>query len=158
MIRYSAVVTIDRSPDDVFTALLDARRYEEWTPMQDGRWEGTGEPGVGTRGSFRMPSGPVKGTFDAVIKEVDRPRRLVIELEHPALEWASVSTLEPVGAGTRVTYAGEIRLRGWRRLLEPFMAREVQTGEQREIERLKALLEGEASHTGGTSPTRALQP
>jgi hypothetical protein len=40
-----------------------------------------------------------------------------------------------------MTYAGDVELKGWRRLLEPFVRSEVQKGEAKEAARLKSLLE-----------------
>jgi len=54
-----------------------------------------------------------------------------------------VNTIQPDGAGTRLTYAGEMSLRGWRRLLEPVMGGEIRDGEAKEAIRLKELLEAE---------------
>ena len=65
----------------------------------------------------------------------------MFRVTHPTLEWKAVSTLAAAGTGTRLTYAGDLRLRGWRRLLEPIMAREVRRGEASEALQLKALLE-----------------
>ena len=67
--------------------------------------------------------------------------RVVFRVTHPSLDWTAVSTLAPAGSGTTLTYAGDLRLLGWRRLLEPFVAREVRSSEAAEAVRLKGLLE-----------------
>lgn len=143
MIRYSSDVSIARAPSDVFGALLDQDLYGQWTEMVDTRFDGPGEPQVGTEGRFRLPSGPMAGEYEMRISTLDRDRRLVIEIDHPKMAWISDVSLEPIDAGTRMTYAGEIRLRGWRRILEPVMGGEVRKGEAHEAERFKALLESE---------------
>jgi uncharacterized protein YndB with AHSA1/START domain len=143
MIRYSSEVTISRSPSEVFVALLDAKTYERWTDMTDTRFDTPGPPTVGTRGSFRMPGGPLKGRYEMEVVELEPDRRLVIHVSSPNLDWLSVTTLAPDGAGTRMTYAGEISLKGWMRVLEPVMAGEAQRGEAKEALRFKALLESE---------------
>jgi len=141
MIHYSSRVDIDRPPEDVYAALIDPARFGQWTDMVDVRFDAVGPPVVGSRGSFRLAKGPIAGRLDMEIVELDPHRRIVIRIAHPWLYWTSLSELEPVGSGTRLTYAGDIGLRGWRRLLEPLMAREVRAGEAGEAERLKALLE-----------------
>lgn len=143
MIRYASEVTIDRPPRVVIDALLDPERLEQWTPMADVEFDGPGRPAVGTTGRFRMTEGPFKGLLDMEIVELDPDRTVVFHVTHPALEWTSRSTASAEGAGTRFTYAGELRLKGWRRLLEPIMAGEVRRGEANEALRLKALLEAE---------------
>lgn len=142
MIRYSSEVTIDRPPHVVFEALLDPALYGQWTDMVDMRFDNVGQPKVGTRGQFRLAKGPIKGMLDVELTELEADRRLVFRINHPGVEWKAISTLEPIGTGTRLTYDGEVQLRGWRRLLEPLAAAEVGGGEAREAQRLKALLEG----------------
>jgi uncharacterized protein YndB with AHSA1/START domain len=143
MIHYSSEVTIDRPPHDVYEALLDPALYSQWTDMVDVSFEGAGDPGVGTKGRFRMAKGPIKGMLEMELTELDPDRRVVFHVTHPDLDWVAVSTLEPVGDGTRLTYAGDLRLLGWRRVLEPLMGREVRQGEAAEAVRFKALLEAE---------------
>jgi uncharacterized protein YndB with AHSA1/START domain len=141
MIHYSSDVTIARPPSVVYGALLDPALYPKWTDMVDVSFEGGDDVGVGTRGRFRLAKGPIKGMLEMAVTELEPDRRIVFEVSHPHLQWQAVSTLAPAGDGTRLTYAGDVRLRGWRRLLEPLMAREVREGEAAEAVRLKRLLE-----------------
>jgi uncharacterized protein YndB with AHSA1/START domain len=153
MIRYTSTHTIDRPPSDVFEALLDPARYGEWTEMQGATWDGDGPVRVGTTGSFRFPGGPFAGTHRMEVTELAPDRRFVVHVTHPKLDWISTTDLQADGEGTQMTYAGEIRLKGVQRLLEPFMRGEVARGESMEVERLKALLEGEPARAGS-----AVQP
>lgn len=147
MIRYSSEVTIARPPRAVYEALLDPGRYGEWTPMTDMAFNDDGPRRVGQRGHFRMTEGPIKGRLDLEIVELEPDRLIVLHVTHPSLDWLSVNTLRADGQGTRLTYAGRLSLRGWRRLLEPIMGGEIRRGEASEALRLKALLEGEADAT-----------
>ena len=150
MIRYSSDVTINRAPGEVLDALLDADMYSKWTPMEDVEFDGEGRPGVGTTGRFRMAEGPIKGLLEMQIAELDPTRRLVVKVTHPYMDWTAISTVAAEGAGTRLTYAGEIRLKGWRRILEPIMVGEIRKGEANEAIRLKAVLE---TRMAGTQPS-----
>ena len=141
MIHYSSVVTIARPAHAVYAALLDPRLYEQWTDMVEVSFEGPDPPRVGTRGRFRLAKGPIKGMLEMELSELEEDRRVVFHVTHPSLDWKAVSTLEPAGTGTRLTYAGDLRLRGWRRLLEPLVAREVRSSEAAEALRLKGILE-----------------
>lgn len=141
MISYSSEVTIARPPHAVHEALLNPALYPKWTDMVDVSFDGADTPRVGTRGRFRLAKGPIKGTLEMEITELDPDRRVVFQVTHPTLDWRSVSTLVAAGSGTRLTYAGEIRFRGWRRLLEPLIAREVRSGEAAEAVQLRELLE-----------------
>lgn len=154
MIRYSSTHTINRPPRVVFDALLDPARYGQWTEMQGTTWDGDGPVRVGTTGSFRMASGPFAGELRMEVVELEPSRRFVARVTHPKFNWVSTADLEADGSGTRMTYAGEIRFRGVRRLLEPFVKGEVSRGEANEVERLKALLEG-TSMGAGSAPVPA---
>jgi uncharacterized protein YndB with AHSA1/START domain len=150
MIRYSSEVTIGRPPRAVFEALLDPALYPRWTDMVEVSFDGVGPPVVGTTGRFRMAKGPIKGLLEMALTELEPDRRVVFHVTHPELDWTAVSTLEQTADGTRLTYAGELRLLGWRRLLEPLMGREVREGEAEEARRLKALLEASPAATTAT--------
>jgi uncharacterized protein YndB with AHSA1/START domain len=141
MIHYSSEVTIARAPHAVYEALLDPALYSRWTDMVDVTFDGAGPPAVGMRGRFRLAKGPIKGTLEMELTDLDPDRRIVFHVRHPDLDWVAVSTLEPEGSGTHLTYAGDLRLLGWRRLLEPLVGSEVRQGEAAEAVRLKALLE-----------------
>jgi uncharacterized protein YndB with AHSA1/START domain len=143
MIRYSSRIVIDRPPAEVFEALIDPSRYGQWTDMVDLRFDAASPPTVGTRGRFRLAKGPIKGLLEMELVELVPSRRVVFRIDHPWLAWTATSELVPVGAGTQLTYAGEVGLRGWRRLLEPIMAGEVRNGEAGEAQRLKVVLESE---------------
>lgn len=141
MIRYSSEVTIDRPPRAVFDALVDPARYHEWTPMTDVAFRSAGPPGLGSRGTFRMAEGPIKGLLDMEIIEFEPGRRIVLQVTHPSLRWVATSTVEPHGDGARVTYSGELSFLGWRRILELVMQSEVRNGEAKEIARFRELME-----------------
>jgi uncharacterized protein YndB with AHSA1/START domain len=151
MISYSSDVTIDRPPHAVYEAFLDPDLYSKWTDMVDVSFDGADPPGVGTRGRFRMAKGPIKGMLEMELTELEPDHRIVFHVTHPELDWTAVSTLQPAGDGTRLTYAGELRILGWRRLLEPLMAREVRQGEAAEALRLKALLEAAPDSAAATA-------
>jgi uncharacterized protein YndB with AHSA1/START domain len=148
MIRYSSDVSIARKPDEVLDALLDPDLYSKWTPMVDVQFDGSGRPGVGTTGRFRMAEGPIKGQLEMRITELEPGKRLVIHVTHPSIDWVATSTVTPDGSGTRLTYAGTFGLKGWRRVLEPVMGGEIRKGEAKEALRLKEVLEAQPDGAG----------
>ena len=141
MIRYSSETTIARPPAVVLDALLDPARYAQWTDMVDMEFDSPGRPVVGTSGRFRLSKGDIKGMIEMKVRELVPDSRLVVQMTHPQFDWTSISTLDQVPGGTKLTYAGEMSLHGWRRILEPMVGREITAGEGKEVERLKELLE-----------------
>ena len=59
-----------------------------------------------------------------------------------SMQWDGDMRLEALGAGsTRLVTTGQIRTGGLLRLMEPFVTGEIKKGEQKEIEKLKELVE-----------------
>src|SRR4029453_17190751 len=90
-------------------------------------------------------AGPLKGRYAMEILALEPGRSVDMRIDGPSLRWISNVTLEPEANGTLMTYAGDISLLGWRRVLEPLMAGEARAGEAKEAERFKQLLESEAA-------------
>ena len=157
MIRYESRVRIARPPAAVYRGLTDAEQFGAWTDMVDIEAP-AGPPTVGDRVRFRFAAGPIKGPLEAEYVALDPDRRVVMRVDHPRLAWTATSELTPVETGTELRYAGQVRLRGWRRLLEPLVAREVRDGEHGEALRLQALLEGVPTPTGLDTSAVAAYP
>lgn len=77
---------------------------------------------VGTRFALgvRMGGGVRPMTYRITSLEPDR--RVVLEGEGSGVAATDTMTFQPTADGTRIDYVADIRLLGWRRLLEPFAA------------------------------------
>ena len=144
MSRYGSQVSVARSAADTFAAVNDIARWGEWTEMEEVTRDQPGPIAVGSTGTFRLP-GPFQGPirFEATAFEPDR--RVAYRMSHPSFEWHAEMRVEPESAGSRLSSTGEFTMRGWRRILQPVVAREVGRGEAEELKRLKAILEGGAA-------------
>ena len=82
-----------------------------------------------------------KMTFE--VTEVEPNRRLAFKtVSKGSMQWDGGLTLEAQGPSTtRVVSVGQIRLGGAAKLMEGMMAGEIKKGEQKELEKLKELLE-----------------
>jgi len=74
------------------------------------------------------------------IVDLDPDREIVLRGEGSGVDATDTMTFTPTETGTRVDYRADIRLRGWRRLLEPFaggtfqrIAREAREGMERTL-------------------------
>jgi hypothetical protein len=56
--------------------------------------------------------------------------------------------LQPAASGTRLTLSGTLRIKGFWRLLEPFLARDIKKETREEMEALLRLLERAPSSIG----------
>jgi uncharacterized protein YndB with AHSA1/START domain len=140
-----ADITVQRPPAEVFDYLAHAEHLPEYvTDFAWVRQEAGGEPGPGTRYSYKMARGRASGTFDWT--EFDRPSRLA--WKGPPAK-AGPGTMEPAGwwelqeegTGTRVKLVMEPTAGGLFKLIAPLMARGMRGGNTKALERLKARLE-----------------
>jgi polyketide cyclase/dehydrase/lipid transport protein len=152
MIRYASDIDVSRPAEEAFAAVLDITRWGEWTEMRDIRAQQGGPPRVGTTGTFTVP-GPFKGPIHFELTALEPNRRVEYRLTHPGFDWRAEVDVEPRPGGSRLTNWGEYRLLGWRRVLEPIVAREIRNGEAAELPRLKALIE--ASPAGAPAAAEA---
>jgi carbon monoxide dehydrogenase subunit G len=110
-LRSEDVATFAAHPDRVWSVLADWRRYPDWMP--DVAWVRPLGPerALGLRLLVRTRVFGLPIASDVMlVTDWDPPRRLAIEhqgvVRGPA-EWR----LDPVGGGTRLTWAEEVRMR-----------------------------------------------
>jgi uncharacterized protein YndB with AHSA1/START domain len=116
VIDVSATRTIAAPPDALWPLLDDPQRMGEWFAFAE-RFEVLGGEGVGRRQRMHGRWGRKRSEIDQVIVAHDPPRRLAWRHEaerldgRPAPRFAATTTfsatLEPDGAGTRVTLRSE---------------------------------------------------
>jgi uncharacterized protein YndB with AHSA1/START domain len=102
--------TINAPPEKVYALIQDFHQWGQWSPFEklDPDMKRTfGEPAAGLGGTYAW-DGKNAGTGSMKIKEARPGRRVAIALDFtkpfPANNTATFD-LEPVGAGTRVTWA-----------------------------------------------------
>jgi len=144
MIDYTAEVTIDVPAARVYRAVTDAAKWSMWTPMRDTKvLSGTGFDQLGSRIESVMSDSPGKPKLIFEVTAAESNRRVAFKtVSQGSVAWDGELRLEAVSpSATRLTTTGQIRTSGLFRLLEPFVSGEVRKGEQKEIEKLKVLLE-----------------
>lgn len=93
-------------PETVFDVLTDHRRYAEMTPLRKSVLEREGEPAPNGVGSIRVLSAVGPALREETIV-YERPSRFSYKLLSglPVRDHVGTVSLEPNGAGTKVTYA-----------------------------------------------------
>jgi uncharacterized membrane protein len=142
--RFEHEVTIERAPADVFAYLTDLDNLPEWqASIVEIRREDDGPLGVGTRFTeVRSVAGRrIESTIEVTALEPDREFALrVVEGPVPG----TVSHLVAAeGQATRLTVVGELTGSGLRSLAAPLLERAAKREGERDLRRLKQVLEVE---------------
>lgn len=97
---------VNAPPETVFDVLTDHRRYAEMTPLRKSVLEREGEPAPNGVGSIRVLSAVGPALREETIV-YERPSRFSYKLLSglPVRDHVGTVSLEPNGAGTKVTYA-----------------------------------------------------
>ena len=125
MAGYSATVSSQLAPDEVFAYLADFRSVADWDPSISESLHVNDDDPVKVGAIFRVTT---KTTLKDVVLEyttieLDRPRRIVLRGENDSM--VSIDTIIVSGSsgqgGAEVTYSAEIELKGARKLLDPLL-------------------------------------
>jgi hypothetical protein len=140
MLTYQSSVSIDRGPEAVFPYFVEPAKQSQWSDVQMRRL--TDPPfGPGSRMEVTFGMGPMKAKIGLEITELETNRRMTWTSFSGPIRWAGEYNLEPSGAGTLVSQRGTLTFTGLWRLLEPIIGAEIRSGEEKELEKLKALVE-----------------
>ncbi len=143
MVPFRSEITIRRPIDQVFAYMADPQNYAKWMSGVTGA--------KSTSDSLQRGSKvQMEGRFG--MWNLDEPMQLTAY--EPPREFGMQGTVGPMffdgkwefesngNAETHVTVSGEFRMSGLWRLAEPLFAGEVRNGEAKELEKIKAQLEG----------------
>jgi carbon monoxide dehydrogenase subunit G len=124
--RFSETADVPATVEETFAYVTDQARLGEWNDhVQWAEVAGDGPVDVGAR--LRQHRKRGKREFDLVFEVTghDPPRRHMVEGSVFGVDTTMSFTLEPSGAGTRVTMSATVQGRGLRRLLAPVVTREM---------------------------------
>jgi uncharacterized protein YndB with AHSA1/START domain len=134
-------VTIQRSPQDVFSYLAHFENVPQWNyAIAETRKTSDGPVGVGTtyRQTRSLPSSSEE-TFR--VTEFDPNRRLAIRGDLGPFEAALAYDLIPVDQGTRVTNTADLQARGLLKVAAPIAGTRVRQAVAANLEKLKEILD-----------------
>lgn len=144
MIRYESRVVVDRPPEAVFRYLIEPEKQALWSDVPMRRVT-EGPLGPGSRFEVTFGMGPVKATIGLELTAVETGRRMAWHSYSGPIRWTGEYRLAPEGAGTALSQQGELTFTGLWRLVEPLVGAEIRAGEIKELEKLKAAAEAEAT-------------
>ena len=140
MARIEGDIVIDRPVDAVFDYVADSRNEPSFNPAMAGVELLTPPPiGRGTR--FRARMGRAGTQMLVELTEFDRPHRLGSRATSSMMQTSGALTFAPGGDGTVMSWAWQVRPRGWMRMLGPLSGPLGGRMERRIWTRLKHQLE-----------------
>ena len=147
MITYDGEIVISRPVAEVFDYATTFENFPRWTDVISMKRLSNGPVGVGTRVHLEMGRGPMKSQNDFETVAWERDRNWTFRTVSPSpILWDGMFGFEPLGPdSTRVRAAGQVSLKGWRKLFEPVVRGELRRREQAELETLKGILENQAA-------------
>lgn len=142
MISYRIEETINRPVQEVFPYVADPTLHPKWMDVSDVRVATPGEVRVGTRVRETMKMGSRMIPFTWEVTGYQADTTVAFRTIDGPMSWEGSYEVSPAeGLATHIIGSGRLGLKGWRRIMEPFMSGEVQRGEAVELRRLKDLLE-----------------
>lgn len=140
MLTYQSSVSIDRAPDVVFPYFAEPSKQALWSDVPMRRLT-EGAFGAGSQIEVSFGMGLMKARIGLEITELVAPRRMAWKTVYGPIRWDGEYTLEPSGAATIVSQRGTLTFTGLWRLAEPMAGAEIQRGEEKELDKLKAVVE-----------------
>jgi carbon monoxide dehydrogenase subunit G len=140
-------VTIAKSPEDVFPWLVEADKVPQWMTGLE-RYEPV-EPGplrVGSRIRQQLSVSGQQLHFELEVSELAPPQRALLRFEGSGFKAANEYVLASDGGGTQVTWVVGGETTSFKaKLVAPMVQAKLQEKLDRDLARLRALLQGEAA-------------
>lgn len=141
MISYESAVTVSRPPTEVFRYLIEPQKQALWSDVAM-RQVTPGELTKGSRIEVTFGKGPLKATLGLELTDVVSGSRMAFTTYSGPIRWNGEYRLAPMdGGGTKLSQQGTLEFTGLWRLLQPLVGAEIKSGEIKELERLKAVVE-----------------
>ena len=145
MIDVQTDIEIGRPIHTVATFAADPDNVSQWyTNIESVRWQTTPPAAVGSRMTFvaRFLGRRLEYTYEIV--ELEPTRRLVMRTSEGPFPMETTYTWESLGAArTRMTLRNRGEPRGFSKLVAPFMRGAVRRANDKDLKRLKSVLESD---------------
>jgi carbon monoxide dehydrogenase subunit G len=121
-VKYARTIEVTKPPGETFAYLADFTYAAEWDPGIAEARRLTPDPTVvGSRFEIIALFRGKRQRFEYVVTELDEGNRIALHGEGERAMSDDVMTIAASGAGTRIAYEADIRLKGIFRVAEPFL-------------------------------------
>jgi dehydrogenase/reductase SDR family protein 12 len=143
MIRLHETIEVPRPIDEVFAYTADFGNIAQWDPgVADSRKTSPGAVAAGTAFDLRLRFGPRSIPMRYVVREIDPPRRVLLEGNSDSVHALDEIRFAPTTGGTRIDYTADISLRGALRRVEPWLRGALERVGRNAVRGLEAALAG----------------
>lgn len=120
--KIQRTVTTAATPDKVFAYLSDFTTTTEWDPGTVKTVRTSGDGGVGTtyENTSKFMGRETRLTY--TVAEHQPPSRIVLHGTNETVDATDSITVEPNGAGSRVTYTADFSFKGVAKFIAPLMS------------------------------------
>ena len=120
--RFSEQIVVARPAAEVFRYIAEFENTAEWDPgIAEARKVTDGPVRVGSEFDVVALFRGKRQRFRYRVTELENGRRIVLAGDGEKATSVDSIAVEPAGAGSRISYTAEIRLKGLRRIAEPLL-------------------------------------
>jgi carbon monoxide dehydrogenase subunit G len=141
-------VTINRPVAEVWAFISNFENTTRWSRgVLEARRTSDGPLGVGSTLETVVRAFGRRRTADYLVTEYEPNRAFAFEVTSGPMTSRARYSVEPAGAGTRLTAAGEAEVTGVYRLLAPLLVRTIKRHSQDDLANVKRILEASVAAT-----------
>lgn len=141
MLKFAADLLVNRPVEQVFAWLTNAENQGKFDKSSLKMEALTPEPWqAGTQFRELRNLGGRKTEVLSEVAELEPNRRFVIRSK-TGPDWLGIWLFEPEGQGTRLRWTGQLKMKGFGRLLEPLIGRQMRAQIERQFAQFPAILE-----------------
>jgi carbon monoxide dehydrogenase subunit G len=141
-------VTVDRPVAEVWDFLSNFENTTRWSRgVLEARQTSHGPLGVGSTLQTVVKAFGRRRTADYLVTEYEPNHGFAFEVTSGPMTTRARYSVEPAGAGTRLTASGETHATGLSKLLAPILIRTVRRHSEDDLANLKRILEGSVAAT-----------
>src|SRR5215216_2984045 len=141
MLRFSADIKVNRPVEKVFAWLTNPKnqgKFDKSSLKMEALTPGPWQTGTQFRELRNM--GGRKTEVLSELAELEPNRRFVVRSK-TGPGWIGIWDFEPEGAGTRLHWTGQLTMKGFARLLEPLIGKQMRSQINEQFARLPHLIE-----------------
>jgi carbon monoxide dehydrogenase subunit G len=135
-------VTVNRPVDEVWNFISNFENTPRWSQgVLEARQTSDGPLGVGSTLQMVVKAFGRRRTADYLVTEYEPNHGFAFEVTSGPMTSRARYSVEPAGAGTRLTASGEAEATGLYKLLAPLLVRTVRRHSEADLAKMKRILE-----------------